>query len=251
VQIKDEWFLYDAENRLKLVGGQLVGAAGVQGTYIGLGASGVNSYELMYDEVGQVVGRSINAGANQVVYRTTYDLRGRKQYEFHGEYLNQVSFEYGGISKQYTYDAADRMTETRSFYHNGTSKQAPLDGEGFPAGPPMDVGGWLSGAETFVYDGDGRMSLQTTLVRNNGINGIIWMDQGTYDDTLQRTSLTVLVDDSRVMYTDQFGNSGYDALGRVSTYRYTAKDLSWSTHTYTSSYEGWEGYVEKFLSGVS
>ena len=31
VQVKDEWFVYDAENRLKLVGGQLIGAAGAVG----------------------------------------------------------------------------------------------------------------------------------------------------------------------------------------------------------------------------
>ena len=251
VQIKDEWFLYDAENRLKLVGGQLVGVAGVQGTYIGLGASGVESYELMYDAVGQVVGRSVKSGANQIVYRTTYDLRGRKQYEFHGEYLNPVNFEFGGISKQYTYDAADRMTETRSYYQNGTRVQAPLDGEGFPQGPDMHVSGWISSAETFTYDADGRLTLQVNLERNNGINGIQWFEPWDYDDTLQRTSLSVLIEDSRVMYTDQFGASGYDSVGRVSVYRYTAKDISWATHTYTSTYEGWEGYVEKFMSGVS
>ncbi|MFZ2754287.1 MAG: putative Ig domain-containing protein [Lysobacteraceae bacterium] len=251
VQIKDEWFVYDAENRLKLVGGQLVGAAGAQGTYIGLGASGVASYELMYDAVGQVVGRSVKSGTNQIVYRTTYDLRGRKQYEFHGEYLNPVNFEFGGISKQYTYDAADRMIETRSYYQNGTRVQAPLDGEGFPQGPDMHVSGWISSAETFTYDADGRLTLQINLERNNGINGIQWFEPWDYDDTLQRTSLTVLIEDSRVMYTDQFGNSGYDSIGRVSVYRYTAKDISWATHTYTSSYEGWEGYVEKFISGVS
>jgi LysM repeat protein len=251
VQIKDEWFVYDAENRLKLVGGQLVGTAGAQGTYIGLGASGVESYELMYDAVGQVVGRSVKSGDNQIVYRTTYDLRGRKQYEFHGEYLNPVNFEFGGISKQYTYDAADRMIETRSYYQNGTRVQAPLDGEGFPQGPDMHVSGWISSAETLTYDADGRLTLQINLERNNGINGIQWFEPWDYDDTLQRTSLTVLIEDSRVMYTDQFGNSGYDSVGRVSTYRYTAKAISWATHTYTSSYEGWEGYVEKFLSGVS
>ncbi len=251
VQIKDEWFVYDAENRLKLVGGQLVGVAGAQGTYIGLGASGVESYELMYDAVGQVIGRSVKSGANQIVYRTTYDLRGRKQYEFHAEYLNPVNFEFGGISKQYTYDAADRMTETRSYYQNGTRVDAPLDGEGFSQGPDMHVSGWISSAETYTYDADGRLTLQINLERNNGINGIQWFEPWDYDDTLQRTSLTVLIEDSRVMYTDQFGASGYDSVGRVSVYRYTAKDISWATHTYTSTYEGWEGYVEKFMSGVS
>ncbi|GAA4797439.1 putative Ig domain-containing protein [Lysobacter hankyongensis] len=250
VQVKDEWFVYDAENRLKLVGGQLIGAAGAVGTYIGL-ASGVQSYELMYDAVGQVVGRAVVSGTNQIVYRTTYDLRGRKQYEYHAEYLNPVSFAFGGLSKQYVYDAADRLTETRSYYQNGTKKNAPLDGEGFPEGLPMSVAGWLSGAETFTYDADGRMTLQVTLDRNNGINGIQWMEPGTYDDTQQRTNLNVLVENSRVMYSDAGGNSGYDALGRVWTYRYTAKEISWATHTYTSTYEGWEGYVEKVVTGTS
>ncbi|MFZ5636354.1 MAG: putative Ig domain-containing protein [Pseudomonadota bacterium] len=250
VQVKDEWFVYDAENRLKLVGGQLIGAPGAVGTYIGL-ASGVQSYELMYDAVGQVVGRVVVSGTNQIAYRTTYDLRGRKQYEFHAEYLNPVNFAFGGISKQYVYDADNRLIETRSYYQNGTKKNAPLDGEGYPQGMPMSIAGWLSGAETFTYDADGRMTLQVTLDRNNGINGIQWMEPGTYDDTEQRTSLSVLVESSRVMYTDAGGNSGYDALGRVSTYRYTAKDISGATHTYTSFYEGWEGYVEKQVSGSS
>lgn len=58
--------------------------------------------------------------------------------------LNPVSFAFGDLSKQYVYDAADRLTETRSYYQNGTKKNAPLDGEGFPQGLPMSVAGWLS-----------------------------------------------------------------------------------------------------------
>ena len=249
VQVKDEWYVYDAENRLKLVGGQLVGVAGAAGTYIGL-AGNVNSYELMYDAAGQVIGRGVQSGANHILYRTTYDLRGRKQYEFHAEYLNPVTFAYGGLSKQYIYDTADRLIETRSFYRNGTSVAAPKDGEGFPLGPPMSIAGWLSNAETMSYDRDGRMTLQISYARAS-TSSSTWMEPGTFDDTAQRTSLSTLAENSRVMYSDAVGNSGYDALGRVTTYRYTAKDISWATHTYTSTYEGWEGYVEKYVQGVS
>ena len=243
VQVKDEWFVYDAENRLKLVGGQLVNG------HIEL-ASNVGSYELMYDAAGQAIGRGVLSGANHILYRTTYDLRGRKQYEFHAEYLNPVSFEYGGLSKQYVYDAADRLVETRSYYRNGSSVTAPKDGEGFPMGPAMSIAGWLSNAESMSYDRDGRMTLQISYARAS-TSSSTWMEPGTFDDTAQRTSLSTLAENSRVMYSDAAGNSGYDALGRVSTYRYTAKDISWATHTYTSTYEGWEGYVEKYVQGVS
>jgi large repetitive protein len=37
----------------------------------------------------------------------------------------------------------------------------------------------------------------------------------------------------------------------VWTYRYTASDIRWATHTYSSTYEGWEGYVEKQVYGWS
>jgi hypothetical protein len=251
VQVKDEWFVYDAENRLKLVGGRLIGAAGAQGTYIGLGASAAESYELMYDAAGQAVGRLVKAGVNEIVYRTTYDLRGRKQYEFHGEYLNPVNFEFGGISKMYRYDDLNQLAQTHSYYQNGTRVTAPLDGEGYPIGVPMSVAGWLSGAEIYHYDADGRMTVHVVRARENGLQGIQWREPGTFDETAERGDISLLSPVSQVLYSDAAGGSGYDALGRVSVYRYLAANMQWATHTFTSTYEGWETYQEKIVYGSS
>ena len=251
VQVKDEWFVYDAENRLKLVGGQLIGAAGAQGTYIGLGVSAAESHELMYDAAGQAIGRLVKAGVNEIVYRTTYDLRGRKQYEFHAEYLNPVNFEFGGIAKMYRYDDLNQLSQTHSYYQNGTRVNAPLDGEGFPIGVAMSVAGWLSGAEVFHYDADGRMTVQVTRSRANGLQGIQWREPGTFDETAERSDINLLAADSWVQYSDAAGVSGYDVLGRVSIYRYAAANMQWAIHTFTSTYERWEGYQEKTVAGTS
>jgi YD repeat-containing protein len=250
VQVKDQWFTYDAENRIKVSGGALVGAAGAAGTAIRLGGSSAESYELMYDAAGSVVGRLVTFSSHQVVYRTAYDLRGRKVLDFHGESLSNTEYWQGGISKQYIYDAANRLVETRSYFASGTEIESRLDGEGMPIGVPMQIGGWLSGAEQFSYDADGRLVWQLTLDRANGLQGIRW-EIGGGDDATQRTSLTVLVTDSRVDYTAANGTSGYDQLGRVSVYRYTSRDINNATHTYTSSYQRWEGYQEGTVTGTS
>lgn len=248
VQVKDQWFAYDAENRLKINGGVLVGAAGAAGTAIRVGTSTADSYELMYDGSGNVVGRMLKFSSNSVIYSTAYDLRGRKVLEFHGD--SPTGGWQGGISKQYFYDGANRLTETRSFYAMGTEIESPLDGEGMPRGPAMDIGGWLAGAEQFSYDTDGRLLWQVTLERPGGTQAIRWREYGT-DEATQRTSLSVLTTDSRVDYTAANGSSGYDVLGRVQVYRYTSSDVQWATHTYTSVYQGWESYQEVTVTGGS
>ncbi|GAA4798967.1 putative Ig domain-containing protein [Lysobacter hankyongensis] len=250
VQIKDEWFLYDAENRLKLVGGRLVDP-GTAGAYIGLGANPAESYGLMYDAVGQVVGRLLKTSQHDIVYRTTYDLRGRKQYEFHAEYLDPVNFEFGGISKLYTYDALNQLDRTYSFYQNGTEVASPLDGEGYPLHAPMSVAGWLSDAEIFHYDADGRLAVHVTRRREGGLAGIHWREPGTFDENAERTDINLLAPDNWVQYTDANENSGYDALGRVRIYRYWSATMNAAIHTFTSSYEGWETYQEKTVAGSS
>ena len=250
VQVKDQWFAYDAENRIKISGGLLVGAAGAAGTAIRVGTSSTDSYELMYDGAGNVVGRLLKFGSNEVVYRASYDLRGRKLLEFHGDSLANTENWQGGMSKQYAYDDANRLTETRSYFANGTEIASSLDGEGMPMGAPMRIGGWLSGAEQFSYDADGRLVWQVTLDRANGLEGIQWQMGGS-NDTTQRTSLSVLVTRSRVDYTNASGGTGYDQLGRVQVYRYTSTDINGAIHTYTSTYQGWEVYQESTVTGAS
>ena len=55
--------------------------------------------------------------------------------------------------------------------------------------------------------------------------------------------------------TDLSNNaSGYDAAGRLTTYRYSARNPNgpdWYTHTFTSAYEGWESWQEKTVAGIS
>jgi hypothetical protein len=78
---------------------------------------------------------------------------------------------------------------------------------------------------------------------------------------LEYTDLGKLGFQSRVDYTlaDATPNnhddnlSAYDSAGRLSSYRYTAVSPSNVnyTHTFTSSYEGWEGWVEKTVAGTS
>jgi hypothetical protein len=62
---------------------------------------------------------------------------------------------------------------------------------------------------------------------------------------------------SKVLYSNSSGASGYDAAGRLTTYRYQrlssafVPDASAYTHTYTTQYEARDTYLEKSVSGTS
>ena len=246
VQTTERWYTYDAENRLKVNNGKLVNGQ------IVVDAADRESYELLYDVGGRVVARyrEFNQGSITVpfVYRTTYDLRGNKTLEFHGEAIGSA-YPTGGVSKGFSYSANGTLVETRSYYAAGSGRDLGIDGEGMPRGT-LDISGWLEGAQQMVVDGDGRTLSQISKERPSD-NWWAGLDQYGGSPIDQQADLTVLADRSVVLYSRADGASGFDAAGRATTYRYRGADIGWATQTYTTSYEGWGSYLEKTVAGVS
>jgi nucleoid-associated protein YgaU len=96
-----------------------------------------------------------------------------------------------------------------------------------------------------TYDADGRVSE----VDENGRPGQAGWLAGSPDP-----ALTAL---SKVLYSNASGASGYDAAGRLTTYRYQHLSSAYVsttqsyTHTYTTTYEARDTYLEKVVSGTS
>lgn len=109
----------------------------------------------------------------------------------------------------------------------------------------MDVSGWRSHQTVTTYDADGRVS-EVDESGRPGQSGWLW---GSRDP-----DLTAL---SKVLYSNSSGASGYDAAGRLTTYRYQHLSSAFVptaqayTHTYTTLYEARDTYLEKSVSGTS
>ncbi|MGN6154076.1 MAG: putative Ig domain-containing protein, partial [Lysobacteraceae bacterium] len=269
VQVQDRWFTYDALNRIKISGGTLVAGAPGQNATIQLQPSTPSNeaFEVGYDAAGRqtVIYRQMtvgNQGVKTFATQTIYDARGNRIYLYN---LQELGGANTGVQTAYTYDAANQVTESRSYFSVGAEswKAGPLDGEGYPL-YMVNIGGMLSGRETFQYDADGRMVRQDTQGRPTGDT---WWQNPSWSQgapSAQYGDASVLQLQARVDYTQGDGTSAwqdtdlsnnaskYDAAGRLTGYRYSAKqDGNWFTHTFASSFEGWEGWSEKQVSGTS
>lgn len=245
VQTTEQWFTYDAENRLKINNGELVGGQ------IQLKSGDQASHELTYDAAGRQVARYVRYenGATTFAYRTTYDLRGNKTLEFHHDTLGSNPTT-GGVETSYTYDVTGRLLETRGYFDRGTVRSLGNDAEGFPRGD-LDISGWLTTSEEYAYDLDDRIVSQVSRKRTttNWWQLAQQLEAGT--GLNQQGDLNVLAHQSTVTYVKADGSSGYDLAGRAVGYRYTGASIGWAVHTYTTTYEGWESYQEKTVAGDS
>ncbi|MBN8451452.1 MAG: putative Ig domain-containing protein, partial [Candidatus Accumulibacter sp.] len=264
VQVKEQWFTYDALNRIKVSGGVLVaGVPGQSNASIQVAADKYDSYELGYDAVGHLVATyrsyTYNTQSQVHVDWTSYDARGNRQYEF---YRQLVGVSDPGVKSQYFYDADNQLVEVRTYMPNDTVKDGPLDGEGFPL-YRVDVSGMLLTGQRMQYDADGRLLRQDTLERGEEN----WWYHPTWSEgapAAQYNDLSVLSLKERVDYTltdgtaawndtDPTNNaSGYDGAGRLVSYRYSAKQSgSFYTHTFTSTFTGWDSWQEGTVTGAS
>lgn len=241
VETKEYWYTYDGENRI------LVNNGSLQNGQIVLTLYGEDSYSLAYDAAGNVVSRTTNRSANGVSFhwidRTSYDLRGNRQFEYFTDTIRNGIFESGGgVNKKLTYDAANHLTMSQSYYASGSvweDKTGP--GQEYETWGFYHYGGWLAGAETYAYDGDGRVTVQQTLYRNSG--DWTWLKGADNTGGRQSTDLGVLQFQSGTDYS-----GGYDTLGRLVSYRYLTPQY---THTYTTRYEGRESWLQKSVTGTS
>jgi len=241
IDVRDYWFTYDAENRIAINNGRMVNGQ------IVLTEQGGDSYLLGYDAAGNAVTRTFYRFNNLKVQRSNYDLRGNRTIEFHEQLAGSSNF--GGINRVFSYDANNRQLGSRTYYPEGTTWTRYGNGEIHEEYETYDYSGWLQGAEAYAYDADGRLIYQSTTGRNEAATN--WVQIASLDNAngRQSTDLSVLtVVKNRVEYLDANGQSTYDGGGKATSYRTFAPGYM---HTYTVTYEGWESYQEKTVSGVS
>lgn len=227
------WYDYDAQNRVKVANGRLVN------DQIVLGNADV-SYALDYDEAGRAVRRRYLAGLTEVSETTQYDERGQRLRVFQAVGLDSNA--PVALKDSYTYDAMGRVTEQRTYFDAGTTRNG------------INIGGWLKHAETFSYDADGRILRQGIQGRELGWTATAQGDGGA----AQVTQLAVLQNLAWIDYSAY----GYDAAGRLRgyTYQYSrheegsgaqSGDPKGYTHRYTYSYEARDSYLESRIYGQS
>jgi hypothetical protein len=242
-ETKEYWHTYDGESRI------LVNNATLQNGQIVLTLANEDSYSLAYNAAGNVVSRTTNRTANGLslywIDRTSYDLRGSRQFEYYTDTIRNGVFEAGGgIRKQLTYDAANHMTASLSYFAANSywvHETGTGPGEHYEYYDTYYYGGWLSAAETCAYDGDGRITVQQTLKRSD--NRQMWLMGNANVGGRESTDLGVLDFSSGTDYA-----GGYDVLGRMVSYRYVTPQY---THTYTTTYEGRENWLQKTVTATS
>jgi YD repeat-containing protein len=246
-QVKEFWYTYDAENRIKINNGQMVNGQ------IQLVSYGEDSYELVYDAGGRAVTRiNLRPSGRPGVYnlwleRFDFDLRGNRTVEYWEQVIGPPETRENGVRKVLTYDANNRLTGTRSYF--GASEYWDHTSGGNENGEFYQryyYGGWLMSSENYEYDADGRLMYQETRQRNTSQPDWVRLAGGD-----QITTLGVLEFESNADYrlpADGSVTSGYDAAGRLMRYSISGKGY---IHTYTSTYVGWESYLQGSVTGTS
>ncbi|ALN87410.1 RHS Repeat family protein [Lysobacter capsici] len=256
VETKEYWYTYDAENRIKINNGVL------QGGQIVLTHAEPESYELRYDAAGNIVARfSLRlAGPGATVptlrvERSVYDLRGNRQIEFHQQVVGGGVDAFQGVRQRFEYDANNRLIQAREYYANSMNFDIGVDGAEW-----ISLGGWLSAAEVYVYDIDGRLiSLDT---KGRAALNVSWI-RPAHNNNLaaQYTDLGVLQAKTYADYRINTGRqpngpvadiraTGYDAAGRLVRYDYSPDASYASTQRYSYTYYGWDSYQEKTVTGT-
>jgi LysM repeat protein len=252
--VQELWFTYDAENRVQVVNGKLSNG---QIVVAADGTEDVASYALQYDAAGNAVSRTTVESRKQTdgstievtkVARSSYTARGQLE----NEYSEAAPGGATGVVARHYYDNAGHETEVREFYAPGETwwvrntqgiRNTPPGEDPDPdTGTEVDVGGDLSHQTLTTYDADGR----TTAVTEKGRNGSLWVN-----DPAKATDPAALSTLSQVSYTS------YDNAGMLRTYEYhhllaTGDSPGGNyTHTYTTTYEARDSYLEKSVTGTS
>lgn len=230
------WFKYDAENRVQVVNGALANGQIVVAAK--QANSDVESYALQYDAAGNATTRTTMtaAGVAQVT-QSTYNQRGQLDVEYATVNVGATT----GIVAKHLYDDAGREIDVTRYFAPETIRTYRT---GNPNDPntewiDVDISGWKASQTLTTYDQDGRALTVNELGRTPGP----WFANAD--------SSTPLTAQSNVLYTTAGGASGYDAAGRLQTYRYEKLTGTTYTHTYTTSYEARDTYLESAVTGTS
>ena len=252
-----EWFTYDADNRVVIANGQLVGGAIVLGNPTGTAPS----YENSYDAAGNVVSVETiggNSSTDLLTQRFSYDLRGERTGTWY-----QVDLTAGqtdnGIQSTQQYDADGHLLATVQYFMPGTTYKYYQSGDA--VWTTVNVGGWLMSAQDTAYNADGQVTAQASYARPVS-SGIQWYQIA--DNKIENLGTLTVADEETVpsplpapgsAFFGQLSlasattNQSYDAEGNLTGYSYTVPNQF--TATYTVSYLKRDGYLEQATAGSS
>jgi YD repeat-containing protein len=239
---EDYWYTYDAENRVQVVNGRMIGGEILlrddnmyDASYDGSDGYMVNasldpSYMQNYDAAGRAIGRThLDIDGDVLYQQSIYTQRGELAATFGDRRLDAFDGDataYGaGIAQTYIYDTAGRLT-SQDMYFDPTSQNSE------------DPLGYVRGGQKFWYDKDGQMTRQEDWGKA----------EGDTDPDLDLLSVTT---------------QDYDSVGRLSSRIYD--HFGWEQrphnrgedppdafrHTFAYTYERRDGYLEKSVTGTS
>ena len=198
-------------------------------------------------------------GQVHLATQSTYTPRGQLALEYATVNVGATT----SVVAKHEYDAAGREIELREYYELGktvTWRTIDIDENGHKiiVNGSTNVSGWLKHATLTGYDNDGRVDMVTEKGRTNNFAANLDEDADPTEQPQQSCDLSLLNALSRVVYrngSNQVG-SGYDAAGRLATYRYEhlngyEENNPVYTHTYTTGYEARDTYLEASVYGSS
>ncbi|MBN8432173.1 putative Ig domain-containing protein [Microbulbifer salipaludis] len=254
------WYTYDAENRMVIAEGDLIGGVGGE---IGLG---VNKGSLIkYDAVGNQVLRveKIGSGNSYEVQRFNYNQIGQLisaqsvkgavagTIDWSVEATRNSKYADNSIwrtSTGYGYDLAGRNSRTTTYYGEGETRRFRVEvGDGDFNFVDKSVAGEKETETVTYFDKDGR----TTLVENLGHTAQDWNGIDIGGEILNIPDVSIL---SKVTY----GAGAYDAAGRLTGYSYVkvskgegdTDTLSSYTLTYSYNYLARDSYLTQTVTGA-
>jgi YD repeat-containing protein len=232
VSTQDQWYRYDALNRVVTAKGILSGGQIVRGT------TGV---DYLYDQAGQ----RVRTTRTTTAWATIYDPYGYYD-PYYGYGSQYISVPYDADTREdYTFDAAGNLATVRVAQSGYTD-----NGDGTLTVTPPPATGELKGSYTF--DLLGRMTRQIDWLYNGTNAG--YDRSVVYNTKGQATSETIVTkrgaDTHTNNVTNDYGSGASYALGAiVSTTSYNYKNGAYQNYTTTStSYAWWDGAVQSSVT---
>ena len=146
---QDVWYAYDANNRVLVANGALVGGQ------ILLSNNAISA-AYSYDAAGNQVARRLVLNGSELIERRTYDLRGQQIYVF--QPVAPGATPTTVLAQKSRYDVVGRLVEQIDYYGAGSTRAKS-------GGGTQDISGWIKHAETMSYDQDGRLSKSSSFGR--------------------------------------------------------------------------------------
>ncbi|WP_160153355.1 putative Ig domain-containing protein [Microbulbifer sp. ALW1] len=248
------WYKYDAENRMlvsegDLVGGEITVSTG-KGSLIEYDAVGnqvlrvektgsgnsYNAQRFNYNQIGQLV--SLESVNGAYAGSIDWSVKATRDSKYADNSIWQTATSYG-------YDIAGRNTTTTNYFGSGETRRFRVEiDDGKYEFYDQSVAGEQESQTRTYFDKDGKV----TLVENLGHTVTGWNTIGGHYNV---PSLKIL---SKVTY----GASSYDAAGRLVNYNYIkllkgegdTEELSSYTLTYTYTYQSRDSYLTNTVTGV-